>query len=324
MGHARTYVSFDIMRRIMTDFFGYNVKMVMNITDVDDKIINKSKAEKIPFTEIARKYEGEFFDDMRILNVALPDVITRVSEYVVEICDFIQKIIDNGFAYESNGSVYFNVEKFIEDPQHQYAKLDPSRATSREAAMEGEGNLDETRAKDKKSERDFALWKTAKPEEPSWESPWGQGRPGWHIECSAMAAAIFDKFPIDIHCGGIDLKFPHHDNEVAQSEAYYGCNNWINYFWHTGHMDIDGLKMSKSLKNFITIKETLSKHNAKAIRMMFLIHTWSSKMNYDEDKSLTEASEKVRQFSEFFSNVKANIRSTNLSKSNQKWTDAEK
>lgn len=139
-----------------------------------------------------------------------------------------------------------------------------------------------------------------------------------------MASAIFDKYPIDIHCGGIDLKFPHHDNEVAQSEAYYNCNNWINYFWHTGHMNIDGLKMSKSLKNFITIKATLENHSAKAIRMMFLIHNWSSMMTYDSDKSLTEASVKVKQFSEFFLNVKANLRNVNLSQSSQKWTAADK
>lgn len=147
---------------------------------------------------------------------------------------------------------------------------------------------------EKQNKFDFALWKKSKPGEPSWDSPWGQGRPGWHIECSCMAAEYFKEWPIDIHSGGVDLRFPHHDNEIAQSEAYYECDNWINYFLHTGHLHIEGLKMSKSLKNFITINHILSEYNARQVRMLFLLHNWDTKMNYSTEKSMPEAVAKER------------------------------
>jgi len=214
MGHAKTYVTFDILRRIMTDYFGYDIYLCMNITDIDDKIIKRSNEKNQPFTELARHFENEFLDDMDRLNVALPDVITRVSEYVPEIVAFIEQIIKNGYAYESNGSVYFDVAKFKASPDHRYARMAGSMAEDDELIAEGEGVLTGAQV-DKKDKRDFALWKKSKENEPFWESPWGQGRPGWHIECSAMAASIFKTWPIDIHTGGVDLRFPHHDNEVA-------------------------------------------------------------------------------------------------------------
>jgi cysteinyl-tRNA synthetase len=284
MGHAKTYVCFDILRRIMTDYFKYDVRLCMNITDIDDKIIIRCNEQKVDFKKHARKFENEFFEDCEALNIRLPTVLTRVSEYVPEIVAFIEKIIANGFAYESNGSVYFSVKKFEADPKHEYAKLEPSNKKNWDLIKEGEGALGEEAAKDKRDERDFALWKKSKEGEPFWESPWGTGRPGWHIECSAMAGEIFD-WPIDVHSGGCDLKFPHHDNELAQSEAFYGCDNWINHFWHTGHLHIDGLKMSKSLKNFTTIKEMLKIYTAKQVRFLFLIHKWNQKMNYSPDDS---------------------------------------
>ena len=257
------------------------VQLVMNITDVDDKIIRKSQEQNVEFTEISRKYENEFMEDMKKLNVGLPTVITRVSEYMPEIIAYIEKIIQNGFAYESNGSVYFDVEAFSASPDHRYNKLEPGAANDAQRVEEGEGVLT-SQGTDKRGPKDFALWKKSKPGEPKWESPWGEGRPGWHIECSAMAGSILPEPPIDIHTGGVDLKFPHHDNEVAQSEAYYQNDNWVNNFWHTGHLNIEGLKMSKSLKNFITIKAILDKYNARQIRFVFLLHNWSSLMNYSD------------------------------------------
>ena len=255
MGHAKTYVCFDIIHRLMTDYFGYDVKLCMNITDIDDKIIMRANEQKKDFAEISRNMETEFFKDCEALNIKQPAVITRVTEYVPEIVAFIKKIIDNGYAYESNGSVYFNVVKYNDAENHSYAKLEPTNVGNMELLAEGEGALTAEGAKtEKQSERDFALWKKSKEGEPFWDSPWGTGRPGWHIECSAMAGEIFKEYPIDIHSGGCDLKFPHHDNEIAQSEAYYDCDNWINNFWHTGHLHIAGKKMSKSLKNFTTIK----------------------------------------------------------------------
>ena len=312
MGHARTYVSFDIIKRIMVDYFGMNVKLVMNITDIDDKIIRKAIEQKVDFKEISLKYETEFLEDMRRLNVALPDSITRVSEFVHEIVAFIETIINNGYAYESNGSVYFDVKKYSAEPNHTYAKLEPTSVNSKEKMAEGEGVLTNAETTEKRDAADFALWKKSKEGEPKWPSPWGEGRPGWHIECSAMAASIFKKYPIDIHTGGVDLRFPHHDNEIAQSEAYYKCDNWINNFWHTGHLHIQGKKMSKSLKNFLTIKQILEDFNPRQVRFLFLIHTWSTLMNYSTDKSLPEAVSKERKFTEFFRTVKACIRNSSI------------
>lgn len=229
----------------------------MNITDIDDKIINKAIKENRDYLEISRHYETEFLDDMKRLNVGLPEVITRVSEYVPEIVSFTEGIIKNGYAYVSNGSVYFDVTKYNSDPNHTYAKLEPTSVENKELLAEGEGILTQIDEKEKRNEKDFALWKKSKEGEPKWQSPWGEGRPGWHIECSAMCASILKGYPIDIHSGGVDLRFPHHDNEIAQSEAYYDCDNWVNNFWHAGHLHIHGKKMSKSLKNFISIKDIL-------------------------------------------------------------------
>lgn len=211
----------DTVRKIMRDYFNYDVHYCMNITDIEDKIIKKSIDENKSFDEIARYYEQDFLEDMETLNVEMPDSMPRVSEYVDEIVAFIQKIIDNGYAYESNGSVYFDVEKYTTDG-NEYPKLNSS--------TKGEdGQTEETQNIDKKNKQDFVLWKKSKENEPSWDSQFGKGRPGWHIECSAMSDAIFQSCPIDIHVGGEDLKFPHHDNEIAQSEAYFGCDKVSNY-----------------------------------------------------------------------------------------------
>ncbi|KAJ3213783.1 hypothetical protein HDU67_002440 [Dinochytrium kinnereticum] len=431
LGHARTYIAFDIMRRIMEDYFNYDIFYVMNITDIDDKIIIAArqkylfqqkkdasttltadlikelevacadfaesklgtwlpkvdgeltgfpmvarqfealesvvskggapspndvpkfemwfktvkgsmtaleearsnlatgKASKVYaesllnasagtlstyldktlketvtdpsiFRDYAAYWEAEYFKDMDALNIRRPDVLTRVSEYVDEIVTFVQQIISNGYAYEAEGSVYFDTFKFDRDPNHSYAKLEPWSASNLKLLQEGEGDLS---SGVKRNKADFALWKGSKPGEPAWDSPWGPGRPGWHIECSAMCGDVLGD-QLDVHAGGIDLAFPHHDNEIAQSEAHYNCRQWVNYFFHTGHLHIEGQKMSKSLKNFLTIRETLEKYSAVQLRLMFLLHSWDSVLDFKE-ASLQEAKVFESAVNNFMTNVKA-------------------
>ncbi|GBE61326.1 cysteine-tRNA synthetase [Babesia ovata] len=281
LGHARTYVACDTIRSILERYFNYDVHLVINVTDIDDKIIQRANAEKCEFKELASRWEHEFWEDMAKLGVEPPNVITRVSEFLPEIIDYIETIIKNGYAYESEGSVYFDIEAFRTNKAHVYAKLEPTSFNDLGRIADGEGALGET-SMHKKSPHDFALWKKAKPDEPFWPSPWGNGRPGWHIECSAMCSTVFGKDSIvDIHSGGVDLKFPHHDNEIAQSEAFSDRNRWVNYFIHFGHLHIQGLKMSKSLKNFISIKELLNRYNRRQLRILFLTSRYDGTLNYN-------------------------------------------
>ncbi|KAF2269411.1 hypothetical protein CC78DRAFT_529201 [Lojkania enalia] len=415
LGHARNYVTIDILRRIMIGYFNYKLKFVQNVTDVDDKIIlrgrqqhlltqfkennpritdkvvgttikafdayvkknlpllspdlkpdsfNKESTEiyanvingksldgttppgdkeaklkmhlktagtaatallspskstavdtaefyagaedvLLPyldslygsgidandhtiFTKLTQKYEARFNEDMRNLNVLDPDVVTRVTEYGDQIVTFVKKIVDNRYAYKtSDGSIYFDIETFEETPGNHYARLEPWNRNDKDLLADGEGALAK-KTTEKHSDADFALWKSSKPGEPSWKSPWGPGRPGWHIECSAMASDVLGG-QIDIHSGGIDLCFPHHDNELAQSEAYWsnkeGGHQWINYFLHMGHLSISGSKMSKSLKNFTTIREALSRGDwtARSLRIIFLLGGWHDGVEITDD-----------------------------------------
>jgi cysteinyl-tRNA synthetase len=231
------------------------------------------------FTKLTKQYEERFFDDMKALNVRYPDKLVRVTEYGPQIVDFVKQIQDNGYGYEHEGSVYYDTTAW-EKSGGVYARLEPWNRNDKDLQADGEGSLAAKTTGFKRSGADFALWKASKPGEPSWDSPWGQGRPGWHIECSAMASDVLGK-QIDIHSGGIDLAFPHHDNELAQSEAYWAKTGrdsvqWVNYFLHMGHLSIQGSKMSKSLKNFTTIREALAKQEwtPRSLRIVFLLGAW--------------------------------------------------
>ena len=238
------------------------------------------------FTDVTKYWEDDFMEDMDALNVMRADVITRVTAYVPKIAVFVDEIIKKGFAYESEGSVYFDIAAF-EKAGNPYARLRPESRNDKALQEEGEGSLSKTLG-GKRGAGDFALWKKSKAGEPSWPSPWGEGRPGWHIECSVMASDILGS-SMDIHSGGIDLAFPHHDNELAQSEAYFcehghGPHLWVNYFLHMGHLSIAGSKMSKSLKNFQTIKDALKKdYTPRGMRIVFLMGRWNDGVEISPD-----------------------------------------
>ncbi|CAD5114673.1 unnamed protein product [Dimorphilus gyrociliatus] len=293
---------------------------------LDDEICRDCPYSESIFGRLSTKFENEFYRDMKNLNVMPADTITRVSEYVPEVIAFVQRIIDNGYAYESNGSVYFDTGKFASSPNHTYAKLVPEAYGDQKALKEGEGDLSISaeRLKEKRSPNDFALWKASKKGEPFWPSSWGNGRPGWHVECSVMASDILGE-SMDIHSGGVDLKFPHHDNELAQSEAYYENDHWVRYFLHSGHLHIEGCKMAKSLKNFITINEALRNDSARQIRLLFLLHSWSDTLNYSTD-TLKMALIYEKKLNEFFLNIKHQLRQLPAEgvESFKKWHNEEK
>ncbi|KAH8805796.1 tRNA synthetases class I (C) catalytic domain-containing protein [Xylogone sp. PMI_703] len=429
LGHARNYVATDIIRRILKDYFQYNVKFVMNITDIDDKIILKARRQRILelekakphteaqlstlaseafqqyaknnlpelfkssneseltpsnyaerrdaaygkvlaggalvgdgkpgddeakmkmhinnlsaaaiaiqqgkvlggaddillpyldslykdtfdvsdhsiFTDVTKYYEQLFMEDMDALNVLRPDVITRVTEYVPKIVDFVEKLVQKGFAYEAYGSVYFDIAAF-EKAGNPYARLRPESRNDKSLQEEGEGSLSKNLG-GKKGAGDFALWKKSKVGEPSWPSPWGEGRPGWHIECSVMASDVLGS-KIDVHSGGIDLAFPHHDDELAQSEAYFcehgqAPHEWIKYFLHMGHLSIAGSKMSKSLKNFQTIRDALSTtYTSRGMRIVFLMGKWNEGVEISPDmRTMAEGWESA--INNFFTTAKS-------------------
>ncbi len=274
LGHARAAVMFDVMTRFLK-LIGYDVTYVRNYTDVDDKIINKSSETGIPSEEIAKIYIAEYKEAMESLGVTAPDHEPKVTEHIPEIIELIRKIIDRGFAYESGGDVFFSIKKF-----RDYGKLSKR---SPEDMLEG-ARVDINEQKE--NPLDFALWKAEKPGEPSWDSPWGKGRPGWHIECSTMSMKYLGN-TFEIHGGGKDLIFPHHENEIAQSEAATG-ELFAKYWLHNGLIQINREKMSKSLGNILNVKDALKRWSREAIRLFFLSHQYQNPADFSE-KSMDES-----------------------------------
>ncbi len=269
IGNARPAIIFDMVRRYL-EFRGYDVNYVSNFTDVDDKLIKAAKelGEDVP--TIAERFIKAYFEDVGALGVKRADVHPRVTETMTEIIEFVKGLIDNGFAYEVNGDVYFSTRKFKEYGRLSQQSIDDLQSGAR---IEVE--------QDKADPLDFALWKKAKPGEISWQSPWGEGRPGWHIECSAMVKKYLGE-TIDIHAGGQDLSFPHHENEIAQSEAMTG-KKMANYWLHNGYINIDNEKMSKSLGNFILVHDILKKYDPQVIRFFMMTAHYRSPINFSDD-----------------------------------------
>ncbi len=268
IGHARAAITFDVIQRFLKRI-DYKVNYTRNFTDVDDKIISKSKETGIPPEEIARIYTEEYKNDMLSLGVETPTHEPKVTEHIPEIIDLIETIIDKGYAYESGSDVFFSIKKF-----RGYGKL--SRRTPEDMLAWTRIDINEQ----KENPLDFALWKGAKLGEPWWESPWGKGRPGWHIECSAMSMKYLGK-GFEIHGGGRDLIFPHHENEIAQSEAAAG-EEFVKYWMHNGLIQINREKMSKSRGNIINIKDAISRWNKEAIRLFFLFHHYQNPADFSE------------------------------------------
>jgi len=270
LGHAMSYITFDTIRRYLR-FRGYKVKYVQNITDIDDKIIDRANRLGVSTHELAEKFTARYFADMDALNIVPADVYPRATGEVPKIIEVIQGLVDKDYAYPAQGSVYFRVRNVPD-----YGKLANRNLESMSA-----GTRIET-AEEKEHPVDFVLWKASRPGEPMWESPWGPGRPGWHIECSAMSLKYLGE-TIDIHGGGQDLVFPHHENEIAQSESFTGAKPFVKYWLHNGLLQLDEEKMSKSLGNLITIKEAVEKYGADAIRIFVLNSHYRSPLTYSEE-----------------------------------------
>lgn len=267
IGNARPLCVFDVLRRYL-EYRGYNVKFVQNFTDVDDKIINRANEENSTFEEISKKYIEEFWTDAHGLNFKDATVHPKATENIDEIIDIIQSLEEKGYAYAVNGDVYFRTLKFKEYGKLSHQPIEDLQSGARIAV----GDI-------KEDPLDFALWKGAKEGEPYWESPWGKGRPGWHIECSAMNRRYLGK-TIDIHCGGQDLIFPHHENEIAQSECANGCT-FSKYWMHNGYINVDNVKMSKSLGNFKTVREIADVYGYEVIRYFLISSHYRSPINYN-------------------------------------------
>ena len=268
IGNARPFIVFDTMRRYL-EYKGYKVTFVQNFTDIDDKMINRANKEGITVRELADRFIAEYFKDADSLGIRRASIHPKATENIDAIIDVVKSLEDKGYAYNVNGNVYFRTKKF-----NHYGKL------SHQPLEELEAGARIDISDEKEDPMDFALWKAEKPGEPSWESPWGKGRPGWHIECSAMVNKYLGN-TIDIHSGGKDLIFPHHENEIAQSECANGCD-FARYWMHNGYINIDNKKMSKSLGNFFTIRDILEKYKPEVVRFFMLSAHYRSPVNFSD------------------------------------------
>ena len=269
IGNARPFIIFDTLRRYLK-YRGYDVKFVQNFTDIDDKLIKRANEEGTTVKEIAEKYIKEYFADADALGIQRADVHPTATDTIPEIIQIISKLIEKGYAYEVEGDVYFDKNKFT-----QYGKLSHHNFDELEAGIRVDVN------ERKRHPMDFALWKAQKPGEPAWDSPWGKGRPGWHIECSAMVLKHLGE-TIDIHCGGLDLIFPHHENEIAQSEAATG-KPFARYWLHNGFINVNNEKMSKSLNNFFTVRDISKIYDYEVIRFFMLSAHYRSPINFSDE-----------------------------------------
>ncbi|UTG79705.1 cysteine--tRNA ligase [Lactococcus lactis] len=283
VGNARSVVAFDLVRKYL-EFRGFEVQYISNFTDVDDKIINGAKAANMTTTAFSERYIAAFYEDTDALNVKRASQNPKATEFIDAMIEFIQELVDKEFAYVSQGDVYFRVSK-----SKDYAKLANKNLADLLAGASGRTD-EETKLKE--SPADFALWKSAKADEVSWQAPWGSGRPGWHIECSVMSTSLLGE-TIDIHGGGADLEFPHHTNEIAQSEAKTG-QRFVNYWMHNGFVNVDGEKMSKSLGNFTTVHELLQVVNPQILRFFLATTHYRRPVNFTDD-ALTEAENNIKK-----------------------------
>ena len=283
VGNARSVVAFDLVRKYL-EFRGFEVQYISNFTDVDDKIIKAAANENISTKELSERYIAAFYEDTDALNVKRASQNPKATEFIEAMIEFIQELVDKEFAYVSQGDVYFRVSK-----SKDYAKLANKNLADLLAGASGRTD-EETKLKE--SPADFALWKSAKADEVSWQAPWGAGRPGWHIECSVMSTSLLGE-TIDIHGGGADLEFPHHTNEIAQSEAKTG-QKFVNYWMHNGFVNVDGEKMSKSLGNFTTVHELLQVVNPQILRFFLATTHYRRPVNFTDD-ALTEAENNIKK-----------------------------
>lgn len=291
IGHARTYIVFDMIVKYLKQK-GYNVFYLQNITDVDDKIINQAKREKVSWENLSRKFEREYLKDMKSLNVNSVTKYAGATAHIKEIISQVKRLLEKGFAYQIKDGIYYDISKF-----KNYGKLSGRTAVQAEDAV---SRIDE--AKDKRNKGDFCLWKFSKRGEPSWPSPWGPGRPGWHIEDTAITEKYFGP-QYDIHGGARDLIFPHHEAEISQMEAISGKSPMVKYWLHTGFLTVKRKKMAKSLGNFVTIKDFLKNHSARILRLFVLKTHYLSPINYSE-KEIDQVKKQLERIDEFIEKLK--------------------